>query len=718
MMPVLRLELRRRWKSPAAWLFLALQLAVCGAMVLIHNLSGGEVGLEPAIRWSLRSLLLTCPVLCWGVYTSDLREDAWKRMLSLGIGPFRLALSRLLSAWSVCLAMALVSFGEMAAFSAVSPVRLATALCGGAAILAEACLLSGFCLWVESRSKKAWKAALGSALTLLGLYALGRAGALIEAKSAHNIFSAISLALCRTAEYLLSLSRMEWLVSGLFRVEIAASCLLGGLAFGCLAAARLMLRKSPRRQKRALAVAAVALAAWVALDYGATLGPLGSFPGIGDATRIRAVTPTEEAEAIVKEAADQLGEIRAIYFSSREDTWIEALLANYERLDARFTGYRSAPSEATNLQANQVAPVDLDEDGYLVVAGGNRMAVIPADRLYAYSYAYNPSTQAYQATDIRFAAQKELLSALKLLSGENAPCLWALSSPDGSLGEMGGDAWQLASDNGMYVQKVYSIPEKAENRPECIYLNPTYRDLTDQERDDLLTYLKAGGGLIVTTNYQYGDFPNLFSVLEYCGMRPWGRVAVETKTGLYMDGYPYYPAPVAAEHDVTRFVAGNQVLVPTAHAIQAVPDLREGLTVTPLLQTSADSYLKTNPSAASMEREDGDESGPLTLAMAAGDGTMRALWVSGSDFMADNMASLSPANMYFWLGAVQWASGGELGAAAVDVEAPSLAAPRVSLAPARALPVAAAALIPALAALIVWAVLSVRRRKNAAKARG
>ena len=721
MTAVLGFELRRRWKSPGAWLFLAAQLAVCGGLLAARNLAEGYSGFESLIRWSARALMIGCPVLCWGAYTQDLKEDAWKHLSAHGAGPFRLAFSRLLAAWSVCLAMAILAFGEMAAFCAASPARYAAALCGAVAMFLEGSLLSGFCLWVESRSKKAWKAALASALILMGLYALSRAGKWLEAREEDYITSgAIAYYLCEgarriceLADAFLGLSDMEWLVAGVFPPDLAIYRLAEGCMLGCFAAARLMRRKAPHKHKRRAATVAAALAALLAVEIIAAAADLPAKMGAADATQLRAITPVEEAKEIIGEAADKLGGIRAMYFADQNDYWMQGLLINYGRLDSRFSGASYEAYGMAYYKVSQVTRVDAEQDSFLLLAGGDRIAVIPADRLYAYSYAYNAAAGGYQATDVRFAAQKEILAALKLLSDENAPCLWVFYR---QYADLDAAAWQLAADSGMYVQKVYSIPKKQEGRPECVYIRPT-GDLTEEERDDLIAFLKAGGGLIVSSDYHYGDWPNLFAVLEYCGMKPWGRVAIETKEGLYAGGYPYYLTPVAAAHEVTRFVAGNQLLIPTAHAIQASDTQREGLTRKPLLMTSADSYLKMNPSAATQNREDGDEGGPLAVAMAAEDGTMRAVWVGSTEYLSDNMATLSPANLYFWLGEAAWASGGELGRNAVDVDAPSIASARVSLSPARSALVAAAAVLPCLAALIVGLALAARRRKNEKKGR-
>ncbi len=676
MRALFRWELRRRWKSSGAWLFLLIHSGLAAWFLYSSNLVGGTAGFETLYRWNLRALCLTCPLLCWGGYARDRKNDAWKRLFARGVCPLKLAFARLLAASSVSLAAALILTTGPFVLSRYTIAYLPGALCAASAYLAVGCLLCGFCLWMETLVRPGWLSAV--------------------------LCAAISAALCLIPNrfghaYLFPITRLDGFLSGVFDLADWLIYVVAACGFAALAAASLFRLRSPRKWKKPLAAAAAALAAVV---LAASLLPLmGPSLTSADATRIRAVTPAEEAGETLA-ASDAV--IDAYYISSVRDPWVEGLMEKYQVLNGRFRAHyvdlRDHPDALDGYYGAE------GQDNCLVLESGGRYVVIPSHNVYAYSYAYDASSGAYVPTDLSFAAQAQLLSAVRFLSNEDAPVITALTDHfESTVGEY---ARQMAYEAGMFLRK--GTAEQA-LEGDCVLIFAPQQDITAGERDLLIQYLQKGGGLMVATNYQYGNFENLFAVLEYCGMAPQGTLAIETNESLYMS-YPYYPAPAAAVHGSTKYVTGVKIVVPTCHGIAQVQDLREGLVLTPLLATSTASYLKT-ADATTMNYEETDVRGPVTLAMAAEDGALRCVWISGSDYLSDSMFTLNTANLYFWVGQAQWTAGKSGLLHSVSVEAPSMTTNRLALSGAQKwLPLAGYALCILLSAAML--IVGLKRKKS------
>ena len=675
MRAICKMELRRRWRSPGAWLFLLIHSLVAAWFLYSGSISGGAAGFENLFRWSLRALCVTCPLLCLGAYGADRKNDAWKRLFARGASPMAIALSRLLAAGSVCLVSAVAATAAPAVLSLYTVAHLPSALCGGAALFLAGWVFSGLCLWVDSLIRRGWLSGLVSAVVLFALCLI----------PAHFGKSAM-----------FPLSRLEGFLTGVLNGADAVVYLAAGCFLAALSGAGLYILRSRKKWKKPAAMVCGALAAVIALS--ALLPLLG--PGVTsvDATRIHAVTPDPLAKEVLSESDVP---VDAYYISTGRDPWVEGLLAKYDAMSPRFHAHHVD----LNLHPQALSGFygAAGQDNCLVLTGGGKYALIPYHSLYAYSYTYDAASGNYVPTDLRFAAQAQILSAVRFLSCEDAPVITALTDHfESTVGEY---ARQMAYDTGLFVTG--GSAEEAV-KGDCVLIFAPQTDITPHERDMLIRYLQNGGGLMVATNYQYGNFQNLFSVLAYCGMAPVGTLAVETDASLYMN-YPYYPAPAAAAHESTRFVTGMKIAVPTCHAIAPSGETREGLTLTPLLMTSENSYVKT-ADASTMNPEEGDVLGPVALAVAAEDENMRCVWVSGSDYLADSMFVLNTQNLYFWLGQAQWTSGRAGQTHAVDAESPSMTTTRISLEGMRRLlpfiPLAACAALSL--AMLMW---SAKRRR-------
>ena len=119
-------------------------------------------------------------------------------------------------------------------------------------------------------------------------------------------------------------------------------------------------------------------------------------------------------------------------------------------------------------------------------------------------------------------------------------------------------------------------------------------------------------------------------------------------------------------HDITNSLTQSKlpVVVPFTSGIKNLNNARNGVTLTPLLSSSDQSYLKKNINPSTYEFEDGDINGPVILACAVEENNTldaqnpintRLFVMADSFFLDDQMVSLdSTGNKEFLTNAFGW----------------------------------------------------------------
>lgn len=148
---------------------------------------------------------------------------------------------------------------------------------------------------------------------------------------------------------------------------------------------------------------------------------------------------------------------------------------------------------------------------------------------------------------------------------------------------------------------------------DILYINGPTTDITTEEKDMILAYLKNGGSAMINVGYTTEKMPNLEEVLNYYGVKVTSGIICEG-TGNYAT-YPNYVVPtVSSESELLADLSGY-VIFPDAAGLSKVSSdsLRSTVTVTDLLDTSDSSYVKVDPSSGSASKEDGDIDGPFSV---------------------------------------------------------------------------------------------------------
>lgn len=141
------------------------------------------------------------------------------------------------------------------------------------------------------------------------------------------------------------------------------------------------------------------------------------------------------------------------------------------------------------------------------------------------------------------------------------------------------------------------------------------QDLTQEEANKVLKYLYAGGhALLVSMPYLVSgaETPNYDSIL--------GAYGIEREEGLVMEGddtrfvqAPYLILPTVSIHsEVTRNLVNQNMICSLSEALHVREDDDMAWSVTSLLSTSHEAYLKTDIDTT-LEKTEGDASGEFVL---------------------------------------------------------------------------------------------------------
>ncbi len=355
----------------------------------------------------------------------------------------------------------------------------------------------------------------------------------------------------------------------------------------------------------------------------------------------------------------------------------------------------------------------------------NSLLVLCGDRSQYISYydIYTTSYSSYYSYSTEFAGEGALTSAIDYVTNADLPKVYVLTG-HGESDLPSSLVSSIAQENirteDLSLLTADAIPDDAD----AVLIYSPSSDLSESDADKLLTYLKAGGKLLLFTDVTDAEMPNLASVMAEYGLEAQTGVVMEGNAGYYLS-YPLYLLPEIGTHTITSPIKSNNyyLLVPYAHGIQTLEDARDTLTITALMTTTEDGYLKSDlANLTTLEREDGDETGAFSIAVAVSE-TVEAeeasvdtneedsgeseealetqiVWVASTQMFDSQIdAKVAGANSDFFLNCLGWVCDSEhtisIHAKSLDTEyltVPTATANRLSVLAIAVLPLAVLAL--------------------------
>lgn len=396
--------------------------------------------------------------------------------------------------------------------------------------------------------------------------------------------------------------------------------------------------------------------------------------------------------------------------AGNEDATIIRFLNNYAALSDHIHVETVDPNVMpTFLKGYDLEAARLYQNSVIVDSEG-KYRLVSYDEIYVtdysmdyYSYSYNMTTE--------FAGENAITNAIHYVTSDNLPKVYLLSGHGEA--ELSDSVTEMIQQDNMESATISlissdAVPEDAA----AVLINVPSSDLGDDETDILISYLQAGGNVILLTDYiDEGKMPNVLRLTSAMGLSVENGIIIEGDRNMRLSRYPHYILPEMESHEITDALisGGYYILTPIAQPITEIEG--SDATVTWLLTTSNAAYAKLAAlDMKTTEKEDGDTDGPFHVG-AVSENVGKMFWITSSGMMDENVDyTVAGANSNLLLNALNWMGGQEesISIRAKSLDEETLIVPESS---SRFWSVVMIGIIPAIL-IVVGIIIFVRRKRR------
>ena len=154
--------------------------------------------------------------------------------------------------------------------------------------------------------------------------------------------------------------------------------------------------------------------------------------------------------------------------------------------------------------------------------------------------------------------------------------------------------------------------DKVPSDCDILLINGATKDISKEEKNKILAYMKKGGNAVINLQYGTKDTPNLRALLKYYGLNEQIGSVCETQGNYYNYVNSVIPT-LDSSNEIASGVSGV-VVMPSPVGISKLKGARKSLTISEFMTTSKSSYLKLDTSSGKAAKEKGD----IASAAAAG----------------------------------------------------------------------------------------------------
>lgn len=331
-----------------------------------------------------------------------------------------------------------------------------------------------------------------------------------------------------------------------------------------------------------------------------------------DVSTEKMYTLSDEGKEFIK-GLDKDITLYLIATSGNEDDNIQKLLDNFEETSSHIEVMNMDPDLHPAFTKDYTD--DTVASNSVIVVCGDKSKVVDYSDIYESEVDY--STMSSQTTG--FDGEGQLVSAISYVTNDDMPVLYTLSGHnETALGSNLTKAIQKANiqteDLSMLTSE--AVPEDADGLIICA----PQTDLSEEEAQKIITYLEAGGKVMLFSNFSNEEMPNFESILTNYGLERDKGLILEGNSQHYYPNMPDYLIPnLSSSSDITSELADSTyMLFPDAQAIKHLDSYRDTLTITSLISTTEDAYLKevSGDTQITAERADTDESGAFDVGVS------------------------------------------------------------------------------------------------------
>ena len=285
----------------------------------------------------------------------------------------------------------------------------------------------------------------------------------------------------------------------------------------------------------------------------------------------------------------------------------------------------------------------------------NNTIIVSSDiRSTVIEYSSISSYTAYKGEDY-------VTNAIKYVTSDTLPVVYTLTGH----GEKNDNSSleDIFSAGGVQLKELNLITESSmPDDIDCLFIYAPQEDITESEKETISAYLENGGSLMLITDYNFSNLPNLASVMDYYGVYAPDGIVVEGSSQMSISGYPYYILPeISTKSDITKSLSenSNYVLMPIAQAIAKNDQIRDTVKITDLLTTSQNSYIVDDSlSAEEMMTAEGPFSLGVQIEESYDDKETKIVWLTSSYILDSDMDSyVGGANKTMFTNAISYLCG-------------------------------------------------------------
>lgn len=343
-----------------------------------------------------------------------------------------------------------------------------------------------------------------------------------------------------------------------------------------------------------------------------------------DLTKDKVYNYSEQTKEVLANLDENVN-IYALYPETLEGEFVVTIreyLKSYERMSENIEVIYKDPYKEPAFARKYGNDVAI---GSVIVEKDEKFRVIPVERVYR--------ENSYSGT-VSVDIENQLTSAISYVSGEGKEVKIYFIKGHNEFAGNGSNLATAIESEGYVVDEIMisaeGIPGDADM---LVSLSPSV-DFTAEERDALDDYIQKGGKVVFVLAAGTEPLERLYSYLAEWGITANNDFVIENdikKAFRSQEGVPV-PAPEIMKHTITEKIIGSDVnfIAPASCSFSLKSTNPQYATVAPLLVTSKKSWGVKDLNSASLEKKDGDISGPLVISAVAEKQEGGSIFVIGS----------------------------------------------------------------------------------------
>lgn len=419
-----------------------------------------------------------------------------------------------------------------------------------------------------------------------------------------------------------------------------------------------------------------------------------------DTTKSRFFTLSGQTENVLNSLDENIN-LYLIAKKGGEDSYITKLLEKYETASDKINVEYKDPVLYPSF-ASQYTDQNVGENSIIVTAG-EKSKLISINDIYSTDYTNGSEL---------FNGESLITGAISVLTGNTSYTVYQVSGH--REGDISAGIESELKNRGYNLKYInLNTADKIPDDCACLLIYSPKSDFTADETDKVINYLNNKGSVFYVSDYLEEKTENLDRLVDIYGLKKSDGAVFEGDSNHCLSNYRHYILPDMQDSEITGPLeaVGYELVMPMMQSIRQLEKLPEGVVLTELLSSSDKSYEKRDiRNLKTMEKEDGDRTGPFTLAVTAQKNGGSMVWVTSSWGFEDKYSQMSAgANDSFFINCMSWAAGDKNG---ISVAAKPLGSTSLKIS-ARAGTVLTAVFVGVIPlAVIICAIVVIVRRKR------